>query len=420
MVSAKTLFGDDAKVVNDRGLRLLLFANLSPPLGAALISPLLDTLVGPFSVGEAEIGLLMTVFSAPSIVLIPLVGMLADRIGRKSIMIVGLVCFGLGGVLIAFTTDFRVALALRFFQGIGFAGLTPIIVTSIGDIYDGSAESTAQGIRFATSGLTLITFPLIGGILVGVAWQYPFFLYAITVPAAVLIAVYFEEPTSASTRQESAETGVADILVFVSQPKVAAVLIGRAIPNFVYIAFLTYNSFIVVRVIGGNPGQAGLLITAASVMHALSATQAGRVTALFDSRLYPLLGANLCMGGGLTVVGLAGSVPTAVLGSASVGLGFGVSLSLYRSVITEFTVESLRASVVAVGSALGRVAATIAPILMGGAVSAAEPALGFGIAVRSVVTGAAVLAGLSGCICLALVRWSPDIRLPTPTVADNQ
>jgi MFS family permease len=412
VLSFATLFGDDAGIIRDRSFQLLLLANLSPPLGAALLSPLLDTLVGPFGVSEAEIGLLMTAFSAPSIVLIPLVGMLADRIGRKFVMIAGLLCFGLGGVSIAFTTDFRVALALRLFQGIGFAGLTPIIVTSLGDIYRGSAESTAQGIRFATSGFTLMTFPLIAGALVAVAWQYPFFLYAITLPAAVLIALYFEEPMSESTRQGSAETGLSDILGFVSQPKVAAVLIGRAIPNFLYIAFLTYNSFVVVRVIGGNPGEAGLLITAASVMHTLSATQAGRVTALFDSRLYPLLGANLSMGGGLAVVGLAGSVPIALLGSAGIGLGFGMSLSLYRSVITGFTVESLRGSVVSAGSALGRVAATIAPIVMGGTISAAEPVFGFDTAVRGTVTVAALLCAVGGTVCLLVARWSPDIQIP--------
>jgi MFS family permease len=257
-----------------------------------------------------------------------------------------------------------------------------------------------------------MTFPLIGGALVAVAWQYPFFLYAVTFPAAVLIILYFNEPMSEATRQGNAETEFSDIVGFVSQPKVAAVLIGRAIPNFLFIAFLTYNSFVVVRVIGGDPGEAGLLITAASVMHTLSATQAGRVTALFDSRLYPLLGANLSMGGGLAIVGLAGSVPIALLGSAGIGLGFGMSLSLYRSVITGFTIESLRGSVVSVGSALGRVAATIAPIIMGGAISAAEPMFSFGTAVRGTVTIAALLCAVGGTICLLVAWWSPDVQVP--------
>ncbi|WP_424018862.1 MFS transporter [Halorientalis pallida] len=409
MISAATLLGEDAPIIRDRSFQLLLLANFSPPLGSALISPLLDTLVGPFAVSEAEIGLLMTAFTAPCIVLIPLVGVLADRVGRKLVMIGGLLCFGVGGVAIAFTTDFRVALALRLLQGIGFAGLTPIIVTSIGDLYRGGAEATAQGVRFATSGFTLMTFPLLGGALAAIAWQYPFFLYALTFPTAVLIALFFEEPTNEDTRRGSADTDLGDLLQFVSRPRVASVLVGRAIPNFLYTAFLTYNSFVVVRLIGGSPGEAGLLITAASVFHTASATQAGRITALFDSRLYPLLGANLSMGAGFAVVGLAGSLPAALLGSAGVGLGFGTSLSLYRSVITGFTVESLRGSVVSTGSALGRVGATVAPIVMGAAVASAEPLIGFDAAVRGTVVAAALLCGIGGTGCLLIARWSPAV-----------
>ncbi|WP_092692686.1 MFS transporter [Halorientalis regularis] len=410
MISAATLLGEDSTIIRDRSFQLLLLANFSPPLGSALISPLLDTLVGPFAVSETEIGLLMTAFTAPSIVLIPLVGVLADRVGRKLVMIGGLLCFGIGGVAIAFTTDFQVALALRLLQGIGFAGLTPIIVTSIGDLYRGGAEATAQGVRFATSGFTLMTFPLLGGTLAAIAWQYPFFLYALTFPTAVLIALFFEEPTSEDTRQGSADTDLGDLLEFVSRPRVASVLVGRAIPNFLYTAFLTYNSFVVVQLIGGSPGEAGLLITAASVFHTASATQAGRITALFDSRLYPLLGANLSMGAGFAVVGLAGSLPVALIGSAGVGLGFGTSLSLYRSVITGFTVESLRGSVVSAGSALGRVGATVAPIVMGVAVASTEPLIGFDAAVRSTVVAAALLCGIGGTACLLVARWSPAVE----------
>lgn len=410
MISPTTLFGEDAAILGDRSFQLLLLANLSPPLGNALISPLLETLVGPYGVSEAEIGLLLTAFTAPSIVLIPLVGVLADRIGRKAVITGGLLCFGAGGLGLAFTTDFRVALALRLLQGVGFSGLTPIIVTSIGDLYQAGEEATAQGLRFASSGLTLMTFPLLGGALVSIAWHYPFFLYVITVPTAVLIVLFFEEPMSEAARHRSSDTSIADLLGFVRQRRVASILVGRAVPNFLYIAFLTYNSFIVVRIIGGNPGEAGLLITAASVMHALSATQAGRITSVFSSRLFPLLGANVSMGGGLALVALAGSVPVAVVGGAAVGLGFGLSLSLYRSVITGFSVESLRGGVVSVGAALGRVGATLAPIVMGYAVATTDPVFGFEVAVRGTVAAVGLFCGGAGVASLLVARWSSAVR----------
>lgn len=298
-------------------------------------------------------------------------------------------------------------MALRLLQGVGFSGLTPIIVTSFGDLYRGGEEATAQGLRFASSGLTLMAFPLVGGALVTIAWHYPFFLYGITVPTAVLIVLFFEEPMSEAARRRSSDTSVTDLLGFVRQRRIASILVGRAVPNFLYIAFLTYNSFIVVRIIGGNPGETGLLITAASVMHALSTTQAGRVTSIFSSRLFPLLGANVSMGGGLALVALAGSVPVAVVGGAAVGLGFG--LSLYRSVITGFSAESLRGSVVSVGATLGRVGATLAPIVMGYAVATTDPIFRFEVAVRGTVAAVGLLCGGAGVACLLIARWSPAV-----------
>lgn len=90
-------------------------------------------------------------------------------------------------------------------QGISFAALTPIIVTSIGDLYAGTKEATAQGLRFTGSGISQTVFPLGAGVLVGVAWQYPFLLYAIAFPIAAVIYVWFQEPVDPDAAGETDE-----------------------------------------------------------------------------------------------------------------------------------------------------------------------------------------------------------------------
>jgi len=409
VLSLRTLFGSDAAIVRDRGFQILLLVNLSPPLGAALISPLLDSLTSQYGVTEAEIGLMMTTFTAPSIVLIPLIGLLADRYGRKIIMVLGLLLFGTSGTALAFTTDFSIILALRFAQGIGFGGLTPVIVASIGDLYEAGAEATAQGIRFATSGLTLMLFPLLGGLLVTVAWNVPFILYALPFPIAILLYLYFEEPSTAD-EEDSANTNIRDLASHVRRPQVAVLLIGRSIPNFAYISFLTYNSFIIVRGIGGTPGQAGALVAVTSIAHMIAATQAGRVTAHFKTRFYPLVGAAIALGGGLALLGTAPTLGIGLVAGAAVGLGFGVSLSLYRSIMTGLAPPALRGGVVSVGSSLGRVSSTIAPIVLGAAVSIGQPPLGFVSAVRWAVITAGIACLVGGIVAPIIARRSPPVE----------
>jgi MFS transporter, ACDE family, multidrug resistance protein len=414
--SIRALFGDHADIVNDRAFRLLLLVNLSPPLGTALVSPLLDSLTEPYAVSEATIGLMVTVFTAPSIILIPLVGVLSDRIGRKPVILSGLLLFGIGGTALTLTSDFSAVLGLRFIQGIGFAGLTPVIVTSLGDLYSGSEEATAQGIRFSTSGLVLMTFPLLGGLLVAYAWNIPFLLYLLPFPVALIVWRYFEEPSPQrdDAPRESGQTRA--LLRVARQPRVAAVLVGRSIPNFLYITFLTYNSFIIVQTIQGTPEQAGLLVTVTSIAHASAATQAGRITALFESRLWPLVGATVAMGAGLTLIGMAPAVSVALLGGIGVGAGFGISLSLYRSVITGFT-TTFRGGLVSLGASLGRVAATGAPLAMGAAIAGLQEPVGFVTAVRWTVAGAAVVCTVVGIFCLAVARMSPPVHVETAVQA---
>ena len=121
------LAGDDANVVDDRAFQVLLLASVASPLGASVVSPILDSLTEPMGVGEAQIGLLMAVFTAPAIVLIPVVGVISDRYGRKPVLASGLGLFGLAGVAVGLTTDFGVVLGLRLLQGIGYAGVAPVL-----------------------------------------------------------------------------------------------------------------------------------------------------------------------------------------------------------------------------------------------------------------------------------------------------
>lgn len=79
--AANTLFGEDASILFDFQFQLFIAANLIGVLGTALVSPLLDTLIGAFDVSTAQIGLLMSVFTVPPILIIPVAGALADRYG---------------------------------------------------------------------------------------------------------------------------------------------------------------------------------------------------------------------------------------------------------------------------------------------------------------------------------------------------
>lgn len=415
------LFGTEGDIVTRRSFQLLILANVTTPLGEALVSPILDDLTGAFGVDPTRIGLILTAFSAPAIVLIPLAGILVDRYGRKPILVSGLLIYGAAGSAITLAPNFEVALALRLLQGSGHALVLPTLITIIGDRYDGEAETTAQGVRFASSGLSQMTFPLLAAILVGVAWQAPFLLYAMAIPVAGLLVRWLDDPaTDAETGPGLMAQGVdiRELLAFVGRPPVAAVVVGRGLPEFLYIGFLTFNSILVVTVLGYTAFEAGVMIAISSLVFALGAAQTGRVRARFGSTLTTIVVANGFVALGLLLVAAAPSLVVLGAGICVFSFGFGTLLTIYRSVITQLPPATLRGSFVSVGEATGRLFATTVPVLVGALIAFGEPIAGFDGAVRAsilVVAGAGVLVGL-GCIAVMRV-WNVSAELDEPTAA---
>lgn len=409
----RIVVGEHSEILADRRFQLLLLANVMPPLGSALLSPVLESLIDPFGASAANIGLMMSAFSPPAIVAIPIAGVLADRHGRRPVMVFGLLCFGIAGTAISATTSFQVALALRLLQGVGFASLTPIIITSIGDLYTGSVEATAQGLRFTGSGLAQMGFPLAAGVLVTVAWQYPFLLYALAIPVAVVIFVWFEEPTDRDDTDaidRELRDQLQQLWSLVRQRRAAAMVIARGTPNVVWIGFLTYNSILVVDVAGGSPTQAGILAALGSLSYAVSATQAGRITARFDSRLWPLVAMNVTLAAGVVVVFTSATVWIAYAGVVVMGAGFGVLLSLYRSIVTDLAPVSLRGGYVSLAEGMGRLTTTVTPVAMGAGIAVATPRIGFAPSIQIVGIATGVIAAGVGIACLFVVSSAPLIR----------
>lgn len=413
MLSATSLFGDDARILQQTDFRLLLFGTLLPVLGTALVSPVLDSLIDPFGVSPATIGWMISIYTAPAIVLIPFAGMLADQYGRKVVLVSSIVLFGLGGTAIAFTTEFYAVLFFRFVQGVGFAGINPIIITSLGDIYTDGEEETAQGLRFMASGFSGAFFPLFAGVLVVFAWQYPFLLYALAFPIAAGVYLWFDEPSDPDASVAIDEDGSASyirlLLDLSTQRRVLAILIARALMIPAFIGFVTYNSLIVVRLLGGSPVQAGILTAVVYLSFAASASQAGRITMLSESRLYPLIGANLSLSLGFIVVLFAPGTAVATVGIAATGAGFGILGSLYRSIITGLAPESLRAGLVSLSEAGGRVTATLTPLSMGGVIAVASPTIGFAPSLQLAGFLVAVIGGGGAIICLLVANVSAPV-----------
>jgi MFS transporter, ACDE family, multidrug resistance protein len=153
-------------------------------LGNSMLVPVLPTMKSKLNLSEFQVSLTITAFSLAAGLIIPLVGYLSDRFGRKWIIVVSLVIYGIGGILSGIAAWFMdnsyvIILIGRIIQGIGAAGTSPIAMALIGDVYSGAQESKALGIIESTNGLGKILSPIIGSLIALIVWFAVFFTFPI-------------------------------------------------------------------------------------------------------------------------------------------------------------------------------------------------------------------------------------------------
>ena len=131
------LFGKGGDVIKDPKIQSLVMASAVLITESAVLSPIIADLAIVFSISDARAGLLMLAYTIPTVILVPMMGILSDRYGKKYFLVPGLALFGLAGAAIAMVNTFEAILVLRVLQSIGHSAAGPIVIAMIGDLYTG-------------------------------------------------------------------------------------------------------------------------------------------------------------------------------------------------------------------------------------------------------------------------------------------
>ncbi|MGH2317326.1 MDR family MFS transporter [Planococcus sp. SE5232] len=141
------------------------------------------------------------VFSAyllMSTVTVLLYGKLSDLFGRKRIFAVGMLLFLFGSLLCGFANSIDELIFYRFIQGMGAGAVMPIATTIVGDIYSREERAKIQGYLSSVWGISAVTGPAIGGVLVvTVGWEYVFWLnLPLGIVSLLGVLLFLKEPVN--------------------------------------------------------------------------------------------------------------------------------------------------------------------------------------------------------------------------------
>lgn len=123
-------------------------------------------------------------------------GKLSDIFGRKPIFAFGILLFLLGSLMCGLANSMDQLIIYRLIQGMGAGAVLPIATTIVGDIYSSEERAKIQGYLSSVWGISAVSGPAIGGILVAtVGWEYVFW---VNIPLGILaltgVLLFLKEP----------------------------------------------------------------------------------------------------------------------------------------------------------------------------------------------------------------------------------
>jgi MFS family permease len=363
MASITTLFGmEKLAPAKARALSIVYAASITLMMGVNFIQPALPGLTQPFGVTDAQLSWVMTLFTAPAIVLSPIFGVIADLYGRRLLLGLGLIVFGIFGAAMAFAPTFSWLLTFRALQGIGFSAVIPLTIVLIGDLLEGDNEISGQGLKVFLDRIGYFVFPPLGGLLATIAWFWPFACYVIAVPVG-LIALFWMPETKGKTG-EKPTTYLGDILRLTRHPRLVIAFSAGFLRFFLDYGFLTYFPLFLVRTQGISMATAGFLYIFFSVGAMATSSQAGRIAAGHDKANILFLAFLVSGGAVLAVPFIHGAW---LVGGALFfyGLANGVISPMQKSLLTQNAPAELRGGIVSFDRLIQQVSKTTSTSIVG-------------------------------------------------------
>ena len=151
-----------ADISAGRGALVVLFmATMIDMIGFGIVIPFLTYLVEDLAADQGIkevglwVGLLMTSYSAAQFLFSPFWGSVSDKIGRRPVLMIGLVGNTVFFTMFGLANTLLIALAARFMAGV-FNGNLAVARAYIGDVSNPSQLTTRMGLIGAAFGLSLI------------------------------------------------------------------------------------------------------------------------------------------------------------------------------------------------------------------------------------------------------------------------
>ncbi|CAM3954352.1 multidrug effflux MFS transporter [Shewanella aquimarina] len=221
------------------------------PLAIDMYLPAMSTLASSFHSSVTTVQQSLSLYLAGYAMGMLTFGPIADRIGRRPLVLLGLTGFGLISLALAFVTSVEVFLGLRFIQAFIGAAATVVVPGYIKEVY---GKNTAKGMSYVSLIMMLapLIAPTMGSLILELGdWHLIFFIlafYASLLLVLVLTKLRMPSDTHSGARSQRSFFG-AYAVVF-TKPGVKLHIASGVMTSFAFFCYLTASPFVYMEVFG--------------------------------------------------------------------------------------------------------------------------------------------------------------------------
>lgn len=184
---------------------LLMAGSCLPVLGAVLIAPVLPKMQDHFDAVPGAKTLVPVVLTVPALalaLLAPFAGVVVDRLGRKRLLVVATVLYAVFGTAPLWLDSLGAIVATRVLVGVAEAAIMTCCTTLIGDYYTGKVRDRYLALQTMCASASATAFFVVGGALGSAGWRAPFWMYAVGLLLAPLMAAALPKPAPGGTASD--------------------------------------------------------------------------------------------------------------------------------------------------------------------------------------------------------------------------
>jgi DHA1 family tetracycline resistance protein-like MFS transporter len=292
-------------VFKDKALASIFLVVFIDLLGFSLILPLLPYLAKNYQANDFQVGLLVAVYAAASLVGAPILGRLSDRYGRRPLLLVSIFGTFIGFLMLAFAQNIWMLFLARIIDGLT-AGNISIAQAYISDVTAPKDRSKAFGLIGAAFGLGFIIGPAAGGALSTFGYIVPALAAAsLTIINLVLVAAWLGESLTVEKRAELAAAGsqppafsIGAMLAALRRPLVGPLLHTRFFFGMAFSLFQSIFSLYALERFELNVQAIGFILAYVGVLAVITqGFMIGKLTARFsEARLIVISTALMAIG----------------------------------------------------------------------------------------------------------------------------